>query len=50
MMNIAARFSHSKKPRFIDLKGNKPNDWRWCLLACDSSGQFIRHLIQALLC
>jgi hypothetical protein len=26
MMNIAARFSHSKKPRFIDLKGNKPND------------------------
>jgi hypothetical protein len=26
MMNIAARFSLSKKPRFIDLKGNKPND------------------------
>jgi hypothetical protein len=26
MMNIAARFSFSKKPRFIDLKENKPND------------------------
>jgi hypothetical protein len=26
MMNIAARFSLSKKPRFIDLKGKKPND------------------------
>jgi hypothetical protein len=26
MMNIAARFSLSKKPRFIDPKGNKPND------------------------
>jgi hypothetical protein len=24
------------------------NDWRWCLLACDSSGQFIGHLVQAL--
>jgi hypothetical protein len=24
MMNIAARFSLSKKPRFIDLKGKKP--------------------------
>jgi hypothetical protein len=26
MMNIAAWFSLSKKPRFIDLKGKKPND------------------------
>jgi hypothetical protein len=26
MMNIAARFSLSKKPRFIDPKGKKPND------------------------
>jgi hypothetical protein len=26
MMNIAARFSPSKKPRFIDPKENKPND------------------------
>jgi hypothetical protein len=26
MMNIAVRFSLSKKPRFIDPKGNKPND------------------------
>jgi hypothetical protein len=26
MMNIAARFSLSKKPKFIDPKGNKPND------------------------
>jgi hypothetical protein len=46
MMNIAARFSLSKKPRFIDLKGKKPNDWRWCLLACDSFRQSIRRLVQ----
>jgi hypothetical protein len=26
MMNIAARFSLSKKPRFIDPKGKNPND------------------------
>jgi hypothetical protein len=26
------------------------NDWRWCPLACDSSGQFIGRLVQALLC
>jgi hypothetical protein len=26
MMNIAARFSLSKKPRFIDQERKKPND------------------------
>jgi hypothetical protein len=46
MMSTAARFSLSKKPRFINPKGKKPNDWRWCLLACDSSRQFIRRLVQ----
>jgi hypothetical protein len=33
MMNIAARFSLSKKPMFVDQERKKPNDWRWCLLA-----------------
>jgi hypothetical protein len=26
IMNIAARFSHSKKPRFVDQERKKPND------------------------
>jgi hypothetical protein len=50
VMNIAVRFFLSKKPRFIIQERKEPNDWRWCPLACDSSGQFIRHLVQALLC
>jgi hypothetical protein len=50
VMNIAARFSLSKKPRFVDQEKKEPNDWRWCPLACDSSGQFIWCLVQALLC
>ena len=31
-------------------RGRSQYDWRWCLLACDSSGQFIGRLVRALLC
>jgi hypothetical protein len=39
-------FPSVRNKRYINPKGKKPNDWRWCLLACDSSGQFIRRLVQ----
>jgi hypothetical protein len=33
MMNIAASFFLSKKPRFVDPVGKSQYSWRWCLLA-----------------
>jgi hypothetical protein len=42
MMSIAASFPSVKKPRLCR-SGEKSRqcDWRWCLLVCDSFGQFI---------
>jgi hypothetical protein len=40
MKSVAASFPSVKKPRFkiVQEKGDG-DDWRWCLLVCDSSGQ-----------
>jgi hypothetical protein len=51
MMNIAARFFPQLRNQGMSIRrGRNKYDWRWCLLACDNSGQFIRRLVQALLC
>jgi hypothetical protein len=41
IMSIAADFPLVKKPRFIVQEKSRQCDWRWCLLVCDSFGQFI---------
>jgi hypothetical protein len=49
--SIAAMFFPQLRNQGLSFRrGRSQYDWRWCLLACDSSGQFIRHLVQALLC
>jgi hypothetical protein len=48
MMSIAVDFPSVKKPRFYRSGEKRQCDWRWCLLVCDSFGQFIYGVLSKL--